>query len=77
MLPRPWSRPLGGFGSANYGLFTVAVTAVVVQIFSLSGIAPQQVIGARALNTALAVDYCLRDPRWRLSLQTHKYLGIP
>lgn len=31
----------------------------------------------REKNTALAVDYCLHDPRWRLSLQTHKYLGIP
>ena len=28
-------------------------------------------------NTALAVDHCLHHPRWRLSLQTHKYLGIP
>lgn len=28
-------------------------------------------------NTALAVEHCLRHPRWRLSLQTHKYLGIP
>jgi 7-carboxy-7-deazaguanine synthase len=27
-------------------------------------------------NTALAVQYCLAHPRWRLSLQTHKYLGI-
>ena len=27
-------------------------------------------------NTALAVDYCMRHPRWRLSLQTHKTLGI-
>lgn len=27
-------------------------------------------------NTRLAVDLCLRRPRWRLSLQTHKYLGI-
>lgn len=24
-----------------------------------------------------AVDYCKRNPRWQLSLQTHKYLGIP
>ncbi len=31
----------------------------------------------RARNTALAVERCLRDPRWRLSLQTHKLLGIP
>lgn len=28
-------------------------------------------------NTAAAVEYCLKRPRWRLSLQTHKYLGIP
>jgi len=27
-------------------------------------------------NTARAVDYCLRHPKWRLSLQTHKTLGI-
>ena len=27
-------------------------------------------------NTARAVDYCLRHPQWRLSVQTHKTLGI-
>ena len=32
---------------------------------------------ARATNTQAAVAYCLAHPRWRLSLQTHKYLGIP
>ncbi len=31
----------------------------------------------RARNTALAIDFCLAHPRWRLSLQTHKLLGIP
>ena len=31
----------------------------------------------RARNTDLAVAYCRAHPRWRLSLQTHKYLGIP
>jgi organic radical activating enzyme len=30
-----------------------------------------------ARNTRLAVDYCLSHPRWRISLQTHKILGIP
>ena len=30
-----------------------------------------------AENTRAAVDYCKAHPRWRLSLQTHKYLGIP
>jgi 7-carboxy-7-deazaguanine synthase len=28
-------------------------------------------------NTEMAVEYCLQHPRWRLSLQTHKLLGIP
>ena len=32
---------------------------------------------ARAENTSLAVRYCLLHPQWRLSLQTHKLLGIP
>lgn len=31
----------------------------------------------RDANTAAAVAYCLAHPRWRLSLQTHKLLGIP
>lgn len=32
---------------------------------------------SRAANTALALRYCLDHPQWRLSLQTHKILGIP
>jgi 7-carboxy-7-deazaguanine synthase (Cx14CxxC type) len=27
-------------------------------------------------NTRLAIEYCLAHPRWRLSLQTHKLLGL-
>ena len=27
-------------------------------------------------NTELAVEYCLENPKWQLSLQTHKFLGI-
>ena len=30
----------------------------------------------RSKNTALAIDYCLAHPQWRLSLQTHKITGI-
>lgn len=30
----------------------------------------------REKNTRLAIEYCLAHPRWRLSLQIHKYLGI-
>jgi 7-carboxy-7-deazaguanine synthase (Cx14CxxC type) len=31
----------------------------------------------RVANTAAAVAYCIDHPRWRLSLQTHKFIGIP
>ena len=31
----------------------------------------------RISNTAAAVAYCLSHPQWRLSVQTHKYLGLP
>jgi 7-carboxy-7-deazaguanine synthase len=32
---------------------------------------------ARAANTEAAVAFCLANPIWRLSLQTHKVIGIP
>jgi 7-carboxy-7-deazaguanine synthase len=28
-------------------------------------------------NTRLAIEYCLAHPQWRLSVQTHKVIGIP
>ncbi len=31
----------------------------------------------RAANTKAAIAYCLKHPQWRLSVQTHKLLGIP
>lgn len=31
----------------------------------------------REANTRLAIDYCLQHPQWRISLQTHKLLGLP
>jgi len=34
--------------------------------------------GARSpANLRAAIDYCLAHPKWRLSLQTHKLLGLP
>ncbi len=30
----------------------------------------------RERNTQAAIAYCLENPRWRLSVQTHKYLGF-
>lgn len=31
----------------------------------------------REANTQAALAYCLEHPRWRLSVQTHKYIGVP
>jgi 7-carboxy-7-deazaguanine synthase len=31
----------------------------------------------RARNTRLAAEYCLAHPRWRLSRQMHKLIGLP
>lgn len=60
-------------------------------VFPQDGLDPQDVISLdfryfllqpmdgpdQARNTRLALDYCRADPRWRLSLQTHKILDIP
>jgi 7-carboxy-7-deazaguanine synthase len=32
---------------------------------------------SREANTQLALRYCMAHPQWRISLQTHKLLGIP
>ena len=31
----------------------------------------------REANTRAALEYCMQHPQWRVSLQTHKLLGIP
>ncbi len=31
----------------------------------------------QAENTVAAVNYCKAHPKWRLSVQTHKFIGIP
>ena len=31
----------------------------------------------RVANTQAAIAYCLEYPRWRISIQTHKVMGIP
>lgn len=31
----------------------------------------------RERNTQLTAEYCLMHPQWRLSLQTHKIIGLP
>ncbi len=41
------------FGPANYGILTAAVSGLVVLLIALTGVAPQQVIEARAINTTV------------------------
>ena len=40
-------------GPANYGIFVVAVSSLVVLLIAVTGIAPDNVIAARAMNTAI------------------------
>ena len=28
-------------------------------------------------NTQLSAEYCLKNPKWKLSLQMHKLIGLP
>ena len=60
-------------------------------VFPQEGAAPERFTGldfrhfflqpmdgpSRAANTQAATAYCLAHPQWRLSLQTHKLIGIP
>ena len=55
------------------GLDLDALKALDFAYFSLQ---PMDGAGVAA-NTSAAVRYCLEHPRWRLSLQTHKLLGLP
>jgi uncharacterized membrane protein YccC len=39
-------------GPANYGIFAIAISALVVLLIAITGLSPQEVILARGLNTA-------------------------
>jgi uncharacterized membrane protein YccC len=59
-------------GPANYGIFVVAVSALVVLLIAVTGIAPESVIAARALTTALGGALALLAyavwPTWEKTL---------
>jgi uncharacterized membrane protein YccC len=44
---------LRSYGRANYGILSVAISAMIVFLFALSGIAAKDVIDTRALNTTI------------------------
>jgi len=62
VTPDPWSHVLWigvlcfflrSLGRANYGVLVAAVSALIVFMFSMIGIAPKDLIAARALNTTI------------------------
>ena len=46
-------------GPANYGIFGVTISALVVLLVALTGVAPKEVINARAVNTVLGGVFAL------------------
>jgi uncharacterized membrane protein YccC len=60
------------FGSANYGIFVMALTALIVFLVSLTGLAPGPIMIARGLNTmaggAIALVAYWLWPTWERTL---------
>jgi uncharacterized membrane protein YccC len=58
-------------GPANYGVFAVMVSALIVLLLTINGVSPKEVIFARGLNTAaggvLALLAYLAWPTWERS----------
>ena len=54
------------------------LVAVILAVVALVAVAALAVVCARLarLTRAKWPAYCLQHPRWRLNLQTHKFLGI-
>ena len=50
-----------------------AFTNLDFEVFSLQPLDDKN----KAANEKAAFDYCLKNPLWRLSTQTHKYIGVP
>jgi len=46
-------------GPANYGIFGVTISTLVVMLISITGVAPKEVIQARAINTVLGGVFAL------------------
>ncbi len=61
-----------GYGPANYGVLVTALTALVVLLFATTGVAPAELIGARALYTVIGGTIALAAyriwPTWERTL---------
>lgn len=76
--PKPRSELRVRRGQELKLVFPHAVTPESVADLDFSVFYLQPLDGPdRERNTELCLAYCRAHPRWRLSLQTHKFLGIP
>jgi uncharacterized membrane protein YccC len=46
-------------GPANYGIFGVAISALIVMLISITGVAPKELIAARGINTIIGGAFAL------------------
>lgn len=71
-------RHLGPGAEAGLAQEALALEDFEALDFGCFFLQPRDDAGAgREANAALAVAACLARPLWRLSLQSHKYIGIP
>jgi uncharacterized membrane protein YccC len=67
-------------GGSNYGILVTALTALVVFLFALAGVAPAEVITARALNTlaggAIALAAYILWPTWERTRISDSLAGL-
>ena len=40
-----------GLGPANYGIFAIVVSGLIVLLLAITGVSPKEVISARGINT--------------------------
>ena len=50
--------------------------AVILTLFVSLTLVGMGVLFQQQGNTQAAIAYCLAHPQWRLSLQTHKMIGV-
>jgi uncharacterized membrane protein YccC len=68
------------FGPANYGIFAVAISALVVFLIALTGVSPKGVIWARGINTAAGGALALLAywiwPTWERTQVSERIAGM-